>query len=181
MQASPSSCFSRCFINATEVLSKYNWVESICDCSGQCKTNNQTIDKDQCCVDYDDYCSGQDKISNAQFEAFMQSLGLKHSHLMYAGIVIVGIIFAVIGFVVYRKRNKPLTIQDICDNANGSLLEMTSSASSSNERSHMMHWDELYEDFIDFSLAETVDSPLEQRSSLSMYSNIEISHLFKNE
>ena len=35
----------------------------------------------------------------------------------------------------------------------------------------MMHWDDVYGDFIDFNLAETRDQQLQQIPSLSMYSN----------
>ena len=170
-KTSPSTCFSRCSVNLSEIISQYNWIEGACDCSDQCNIKNQSVGNTECCIDYNDYCLAKIKVNGTRFEAFVQSLGLEHSYVKYIGIVLLCIIVAIISFFVYRQRHRPLQIKQICDAANGSLLEMTSSASSSNDRSQMMHWDDVYGDFIDFNLAETRDQQLLQIPSLSMYRN----------
>ena len=101
--------------------------------------------------------------------AFMQSLGLARKQVICIGVGIVAIIAMIIIAIALLKLKSRRSVisRKNCDNLNGSLLEMTSSVSST-ERSHMMHWDEIYDDFIDFKLAESKDEPVEE---ISIYSN----------
>ena len=160
-------------MNSTGINSIYNWTKSTCNCSTQCGNQNQT--QFECCLDFDIHCLKGEKIRGTRFDALLQSLGLKHSHITYIVVGTMGFIIFILGFSVYlQKRKKPLTIKKICDNvSNGSLLEMTSSSESCSNHNHtnMMHWDEVYEEFIDFNLARTQIQPWNQSSLLSMCSN----------
>ena len=112
--------------------------------------------------------SGQNT-NETQFMAYMQSIGLARTQVISVGVGIVAIIgmtIVAIALFKFKRRRRSLISRENCDKLNGSLLEMTSSVSST-ERSHM-HWDELYDDFIDFKLAESTDEPVEE---MSIYSN----------
>ena len=101
--------------------------------------------------------------------AYTQSIGLAHTQVVSVGAGIVAIVaLAMVGIAlfIFRRMRRSLISRENCDKLNGSLLEMTSSVSST-ERSHM-HWDELYDDFIDFKLAESKDDPVDE---MSIYSN----------
>ena len=102
--------------------------------------------------------------------AFMSSVGLTRSQVICIGVGFATIIaMIIIAIALFKLKNRRLSLisRTNCDNLNGSLLEMTSSVSST-ERSHMRHWDEIYDDFIDFKLAESEDEPVED---MSIYSN----------
>ena len=114
-----------------------------------------------------------EKRANGRYRALLQTLGLKKSHLVYITIAVASTLILILVFIAHRKRNTRLTIHKICNDINNSsLLEMTSSRTSSNETpQNMTHWDDIYGDFIDFNLANVMDEPLPRNSLESIYSN----------
>ena len=92
---------------------------------------------------------------------------------------ILGVSLLAFSLKLYHRQIKPLTMKKICEDIKtGSLLDMTSSGSlptdhqTNANNDHMLHWDDIYDDFIDFNLAEEPDKPnMPANSFVSLYSN----------
>lgn len=162
-----------------EVVSLYNWTEGVCSCSSNCETKNRTFHDIQCCIDFDSFCLDQGEINTSHFDTILQSIGLRHAHLIYIMVGILGVSLLAFSLKLYYRQIKPLTMKKICEDIKtGSLLEMTSSGSLPADHQinanndHMLHWDEIYNDFVDFNLAEEPDKPnMPANSFVSLYSN----------
>ena len=115
-------------------------------------------------------------MKNSHFEALLQSIGLKNSHVIYIFVSILGISLLIFAFKVYCQQKKPLTLKKVCEDVNtGAILEMTSGSSindSPTNLKELRHWDEIHDDFIDFNLAKPPEvASIPKHSLVSLYSN----------